>query len=275
VESDLKNENKAASAIDEHIQRIRDLGPAANLYPYQVQGDLIAIRSDISSADINYLYWFLLFATRLNMKNDREHGGYDGAELFEHLCLVVAKNYWGTINDNRVDGMVFGTARNKLAWEDDTEALVKFGENVDTLCKKVGVGSHFRPKHTGKLTAKDDKLDIVVWRNFSDGDKNKLIGFGQCKTGTHWVNELPRLSPDSFCRRWWHDPPHVNPVKLFFLCDRLSGGRFHYGTESGILFDRCRILEYANDLPKDLVKCCADWTRSVMADYGIKWKPNK
>jgi len=154
VESDLKNENKAASALDEHTQRIRDLGPASYLYPYEVHGDLIAIRDNISNDKINFLYWFMLFATRLNMKSDRVHGGYDGADLFEHLCLIVAKNYFGTTNDSRVDGMVFGTARNKLSWEDDTEDISKFGQNVDTLCKRIVSAVILGQKHEGNLPQK-------------------------------------------------------------------------------------------------------------------------
>ena len=58
------------------------------------------------------------------------------------------------------------------------------------------------PENETKVTAKDGKLDIVVWRRFADGRPGQLIGFGQCKTGTSWPDDLTKLQPEGFCAKW-------------------------------------------------------------------------
>lgn len=270
VDEDRQLEAAAAEALDEHSQRVRDLGPAEDLYPYTIDGDLLSVREDLAERDESFLYWFLLFCTRLNMRDDRTHGGLDGAQVFERLSLHTAIRYWGGLKDSRVGGLVFGTARETLTWIDETENETKFAANVNHLCKELGEGVKFRAKDDDlKLVAKDDKLDVVVWRDCSDGQPGKLIGFGQCKTGSNWINELPRLQPESFCKRWWHNQPVVLPVKLFFLADRITSSRYHLGVEAGVLLDRCRILEYSNDLPEKLLRDCATWTRAAMKANGI------
>lgn len=269
--SDQAAEIEAAETLDEHKQRIRDLGPASDLYPYDVSEDLLAVRSKWGDFPTHFLYWFLLFATRLNMRDDRQHGGLDGALLFEQVCLEVAKKYVGGPVDNRVRGLLFGTARHNLQWADETENRDRFAENVNVLCKELGEGHEFRAKDLDlQLTAKDDKLDVVVWRNFTDGKCGKLIVFGQCKTGSNWRQEMPRLNPDAFCRRWWHNPPAVLPVRLFFVSDRITNAPFYHASEAGVILDRCRILEHALELSDKTVKACAKWTQAVIKDHKIK-----
>lgn len=272
VDEDRELEAAAAEALDEHSQRLRDLGPAQDLYPYTIDGDLLSVRGDFAvDRDESFLYWFLLLCTRLNMRDERIHAGLDGAQLFERLSLQTAIRYWGGLKDSRVGGLVFGTARETLHWENETEDESKFAANINHLCKELGEGIKFRAKDDDlKLAAKDDKLDVVVWRDCSDRQRGKLIGFGQCKTGSTWINELPRLQPESFCKRWWHDQPVVLPIKLFFLADRVSSSRYHLGVEAGVLLDRCRMLEYSYDLPEELICDCATWTRAAMQDNAMK-----
>lgn len=271
VDEDRELETAAAEALDEHSERMRDLGPAGDLYPYTIDADLLSVRKEFPDKNGSFLYWFLLFCTRLNMRDERMHGGLDGAQLFERLSLQTAMRYWGGLEDSRVGGLVFGTARETLTWPNETEDQSKFAANVDELCKELGEGIKFRAKDNDlKLAAKDDKLDVVVWRDCSDRQRGKLIGFGQCKTGSTWINELPRLQPESFCKRWWHDQPVVLPVKLFFLADRVTGSRYHLGVEAGVLLDRCRMLEYSNDLPRELVGDCVVWTQATMKDNGLQ-----
>ena len=52
------------------------------------------------------VYHYLLLATRLDMANDRVHGGVDGTVLFEELSGEAAREYFG----NRAESVVFGTA---------------------------------------------------------------------------------------------------------------------------------------------------------------------
>ena len=87
---------------------------------------------------------------------------------------------------------------------------------------------------------------MVVWKPFSDKRQGKLIGFGQCKTGTHWKNGLYELVPDGFCRKWVRTIPAVKPLRLYFITS-LPRGTESYDScvYAGIFFDRCCILDSA------------------------------
>ena len=269
-EDEERFERPVSEAFRELAERIEHLGPAASLYPFELLGDEVRVRSSPRHRDQDWLYLFLLFATALNMRDQRKHAGLDGAEVFEKLSAEVALRYFGGPQDSRVRGMVFGTAR--IRWPDDEDAdadVGSFRAAVNDLCDHLGEGRFFRPKNNKQVRARDDKLDVVVWREFSDKRAGKLIAFGQCKTGTHWGAELPRLNPRSFCDRWFDTPPAVQPVKLFFLSDRVSGDLTHDAYEAGVLFDRCRILDYAHELPQALLRDCARWTKAALRSSGI------
>jgi hypothetical protein len=36
-----------------------------------------------------------------------------------------------------------------------------------------------------------------------------------------------------------------------------------------VLFDRCRILDYAHELPQALLRDCARWTKAALRSSGI------
>ena len=64
--------------------------------------------------------------------------------------------------------------------------------------------------------------------------------------------------------------PLADPVKLFFLTDRVV--RTWHGRSRGmILFDRCRLLEYAGNISPDVLRDCERWTRAVFATKGLTW----
>lgn len=271
-EDEDKFERPVEEAFEELADRIAHLGESSNRYPFLLKQDEIQVRLDALKTDEGWLYVFLLLATGLNMRDERKHADLDGADLFEDLSGEVGLRYFGHAKDGRTKKRVFGTSRCNWPEDSDTELEddSKFKRAVDSLCKDMGEGGFFRAKTKEKLTARDDKLDVVVWRDFSDRRTSKLIGFGQCKTGTHWLNELPRLNPDSFCRRWLDTPLASPAIKMFFLTDRIAGELTHKAYEAGILFDRCRVLDYAHDLPKELLKKCAKWSRAALAAQGVR-----
>jgi hypothetical protein len=269
-EDEEKFERPVLEAFQELAERIVHLGPAVSLYPFVLLGDELRVNSASRRKEENWLYLFLLLATAMNMRDERKHAGLDGAEIFENLSAEVALRYFGGPEDERVRRMVFGTARIRRPNDLDAGAdLGSFEVAINDLCRQLGEGRFFRAKANKRISARDDKLDIVVWREFSDRRAAKLIGFGQCKTGTHWGSELPRLNARSFCDRWFDTPPAVEPVKLFFLCDRVYGDVIHEAYEAGILFDRCRILDYAHKLPRKLLADCARWTKAAAKHCGI------
>lgn len=184
----------------------------------------------------------------------------DGAELFEQVCCEVAKNYWGT----DAKGMVFGTARRV-----DAREVTGFEAAVNYFCTETREGDGFRNNYNEPITAQDGKLDVVVWKPFSDKRRGQLMGFGQCKTGTHWSSGLFTLRPEGFCKKWVSPAPVVDPVRLYFITARVKQSKWHeVGVDGGVMFDRCRILDYAPPMPELRAKWTR-WTKAAPAAHGI------
>ena len=176
------------------------------------------------------IYKYLLLATRLNMKNDRQHDGYDGTQLLEKLAAESARNYLGS----RSESMVFGTAANASSFRD----------RVNELCRRIGEGGGFRDRENTASRQQDGKLDVVAWTPFSDRLPGQLIMFGQCKTGTHYKDQLAQLQPDAFCKKWLLENPAVTPTRAFFLSEALPRSDWRdSAVDAGVLFDRCRIVD--------------------------------
>ena len=199
------------------------------------------------------IYRYLLLATRLNMKDNRLHSGLDGTLIFEELAAESARCYLG----ERSVSLVFGTAAHGNG----------FAAKVNDLCERLGEGKGFsRPSSDGRLMQQDGKLDVVAWTPFSDRQLGKLIMFGQCKTGTHYKNLLTQLQPDSFCKKWFRSQPTVLPTRTFFVAEALprSGWR-NMVFDAGLLFDRCRIVDFSDTASTDVLTKVQVWTDAAAA----------
>jgi len=127
-ESDIHTENYVRETFEELEYRSEHCGIGPHPYPFKVYGDSLFL--EFTGSRNNWgLYIFLLFATRMNMRDDKVQGGIDGTALFEEICCEVAKAYWG----NRSGGMVFGTARRN--GDDEVGA---FSTAVTAMCGHLG-----------------------------------------------------------------------------------------------------------------------------------------
>ncbi|MCP4148176.1 MAG: hypothetical protein GY757_10545, partial [bacterium] len=208
--------------LDDALNEInRRFDSCGKRYPFRVkkQGHVVTVGSTVQDM-IREVYTFLLFATRLDMKNQRTQKDIDGSLLFEELSQYVGKHYFG----ERSDSFLFGTA----------SMGIPFDEKIKSLIKRMGEGGRFGNRNrTSPNMNKDDGLDVVVWKSFSDGSCGQLIGFGQCKTGTHWKDGLKKLRPDTFCKKWFADQPVVDPVRLFFISESvLRSSWYEYTAEA-------------------------------------------
>jgi len=223
-------------------------------YPFNVddKGFIVRFDRNIDSIFLN-LYCFLLFATRLNMKKKKVQNGIDGTLLFEEISLVIAKEYLGP----RSRAFLFGTSSDEG----------NFKSKIGKLCNELGEGRGFSTRNLEAAKyKKDDTLDIVVWKPFSDTLPGKLILFGQCKTGTHWEDTLQQLQPSSFIHSWFIDSLAVEPVKMFFITDSLKVSEWHhFSTKGGIIFDRLRIMDYATTFEQRLLEKIQKWTNPFLA----------
>ena len=201
------------------------------------------------------IYKYLLLATRLNMSNNREHASIDGTLLLEELASEAARDYLGA----RAESIVFGTA-----------AGSDFQGKINDLCKRINDGDQFYNRNGCSTNKQDGKLDVVAWKHFADRLPGKLIVFGQCKTGTNYRDELTQLQPDVFCRNWLFSPPALTPVRMFFVAEAIS--RLDWGSvssEAGLLFDRCRIVDFCDGISEDVLEKVKVWTEAAAEENEL------
>ena len=226
-------------------------------YPFEVayKGNVI------STIHVNFnckhlIYKYLLLATRLNMKENRSQGEIDGTKILEYLSAGVAKEYLGS----RAESLVFGTA------EGDTD----FPGKVNCLCQRLEEGGGYLKTKGRAPRKKDDKLDIVAWKPFSDRREGKLIAFGQCKTGTSWRSDTSQLQPHAFCGKWFNSQPVLTPLRMFFVSEALSIVDWReQAFNAGLLFDRCRLVDYSNRIDDALLRKIEVWTRAAANATGL------
>lgn len=226
-------------------------------YPFALdrQGYTLWASPDVQEGK-SLIYKYLLLATRLNMNANRRYSGQDGTRLLEELAAEVAREYLGS----RADSLVFGTAA----------AAANFPDKVNDLCNKMGEGGGFVNRDEAPPTAKDGKLDVVVWKSFADGAAGKLIGFGQCKTGTNYKDQLAHLQPSLFCQKWLRDQPALTPMRMFFIAEALTREHWYSAvSDAGLLFDRCRIIDFCDSVTPETLGKIRTWTAVAARDNDL------
>lgn len=220
-------------------------------YPFELKN--LGYSLEIKNKDnIYWVYTYLLFSTRLKMspapKGNKVINGIDGTTLLERLSALIAKEYFG----DRSESLVFGTAE-----------AGTFEAKINDLCSRLGEGIRFDNKNDTTPDAQDDKLDVVVWKNFVDNKHSKIIGFGQCKTGTSWTDvSTIEMQPNVFCKKWFRRSPIHDPIKMFFCSLYFPIEDYTKAINAGVVFDRMRIIDYLpssveSDLMDDIKKWCS------------------
>lgn len=252
-EIDGEEEDTLMNALEQSLGEIESRERSCNgRYPFVAKNNSVLMKEGFNE-NIHYkMYLYLLLSTRLNMKNKKNVDGIDGTLLFEKVSSLVAKQYFG----EKSESIVFGTGAGN-GWG--------FPEKVQDLTQKLGEGTGYRKPDDSTEDEKDGGLDIVVWRPFEDRKKGKLIGFGQCKTGTEWRHEVKELNPDDFCNTYLETAPYVNPIKLFFVAEQFVQNREKIVRDGGLFFDRCRIMEYLPEvIPTEIKVNILKWIMGNM-----------
>jgi hypothetical protein len=251
VPEDDKAEEVVGSALQEIEHRRSVCGCR---YPFALERGGV-LRIDVSD-ECGIVYLYLLLATRLNMARDRIQADIDGTLLFENLSAETAREYFGT----RAESFVFGTASG-------TDA---FPNKVDDLCQRLKEGYGYDTLSGTGARHQDGKLDVVAWKPFRDDRAGKLIGFGQCKTGTHWKDTLTQLQPDGFCSLWMRLRPVLVPVRMFFVTEAIGRGAWRENaTDAGLLFDRCRVIDFSGRVGKRVLEQVVAWTKAAAETAGL------
>ena len=243
------DDDENASLLDEVMNEIERRAEACgSSYPFDLELEGTVVRHNIELTDHRAeLYRYLLLSTRLNMQTSRIHEGLDGGNLLEEVTAQVLRCYLG---GGKARSIVFGTAK-----------AGSFEDKVTYLCQELHEGGGFRSLDKGPVRANDDKLDAVAWVPFSDKLPGQLIMFAQCKTGTTWGGLVTQLQPDAFIKKWMSNPFLINPIRTFCIAEAANRSRWRGTcTEAGILIDRCRIVDFWDELEPDLLERIKCWT---------------
>lgn len=255
-------EEEVSSGIveDAYVEIERRKAACRKGYPFLVddQGHIVRVNPH-GDRRRQVIYKYLLLATRMDMNNRRKHADIDGTHLLEKLAAQSGREYFG----KRAESIVFGTAADTPGFQD----------KVDDLCRQLGEGGGYWRGSQTTARQKDGKLDVVVWKPFADRRPGKLIGFGQCKTGTHYKDTLTELQPDSFCRKWLIRPPSVTPVRMFFVAEALPpNGWYNLTVDAGLLFDRCRIIDFCEEVDPEVLEKIETWTEAAARANNLPGK---
>ncbi len=264
---DIKEEKARMLAEDiftELEDRSRSCGDAEPSsiasYPFELSEDNYALRKKLVSqrrTDTGLLYLFLLTVTRADMSSrQRTFAGLDPTRLFERLCADILIQFWGGKSpfSNVMDLGTAGTIKGKH----------RFQSKIEDLCNNLREGGGWKP-NARSPKAGDGKVDLVVWRRFNDNRQGGLVGLTQCKTGFHWRNDLGKLKPDSFCRKYMRNPLLIKPISIYMVPCRINYARWEDDTcDGGLLFDRCRITQYGSTLSEQIMKDCRTWLNAVI-----------
>jgi len=238
---EITDTEEAASdrAFDE-LTRRKDLY-SDEAYPFELSGEYL----EPKDWALNSVYLFLrLLGDDQRLQTMDADAVRKARKLFETLAEKALAAYLGG-RTNGVASFVFGFPRR--------ERLPKaFKKALNNLCASMGEGQSCRVDAPLAAKAKDDGLDVVAWREFSDKRRSKVIVFGQCATGNNWEGKLSDMpAASAWCTTWLSNSPFVDPVRSFFVPVVIDEGLWEYASRrAGILFDRVRIAVLAKS--KDL-----------------------
>ncbi len=248
--------------IDETLNEIEYRQDSCNGgYPFDLDnstGTILTLRPKINQSDPVIIYLYLLAATRLNMKEDKKQADIDGALAMEGVSAHALRGYLG----NRCVSRVFGTSSGD-----------SFKNRINRLCEALNEPTSYSNIDGDSVSvhARDDKLDVVAWLPFANSSPGHLILFAQSKTGTNWKDSTKELSPEMFQHKWLRKPFLIPPIRAFCVAESVTRSKWHSTcVETGLLFDRCRLVECCNKLDDEIRTSISNWVlaaKTVISNY--------
>jgi hypothetical protein len=239
--SESNPEPLVARVFTEIDRRVKAAGDA---YPFVRSNGVIARKSNVTDY-LPYVFCLLLSYFKWKARKGVTHNPW---LLFEEVAHVAAREYMNAPNSS----VLFGTsARRKRA---------NFQTSVTDLCTRLREGNGFRDQ---KTYAKDDKLDVVVWKEFPDNAPSQVVMFGQCAAGDDWIKKVSELQPEAFGGQWLNRTLISPVIRSFYIPHRVDQEFWEqWARKAGVLFDRCRIAHFAHKQPGYFAKggrflaCC-------------------
>lgn len=213
---------------------------AGKAYPFLIKSSLMCRIDNYSPLFCGYI--FSLCLSYFGWKNtNTKKGKINPRLLFEELSGFAASAF--------IQGKIFLFGTSRL--ENNKKNIKSFKQAVEALCKALDEGDGFREQDD--LNKKDDKVDIVCYRDFQDERRGKLVLFGQCASGNNWRDKLSELMPDEFFAQWMKSGKISPLIKSFFTPHCIETKEWDYSARrGGILFDRLRISYWIAKNPEFL-----------------------
>jgi len=248
-------ESVASEIEDAIVQELQfRVGLLGESYPFEliVERNVwrVAYRGSEGQGRRTYLACLFISAMRdrrLQETSLREKSGVDPARLFQAISASAAVAYFG-------DGISFGWPR-----PDGTP----FIDALKVFTDRLGVGV---PKTVPPLASprreKDEGIDVIAWRSFTDRRPGHLVLFGQVASGGNWRGKPVAADMRGFFD-WFHTWPTWHPVEGMFIpfpqhhdCAPLKGVDWDTAVidfcrrneiDFGLIFDRLRLTELAQE----------------------------
>lgn len=232
---------------------------ADKLYPFKVakNGEVLQTNFGRVEQERNaVIYVFMLTISRWSMHaSHRTLKGIDPTDAFERLCADALLAFWGG-SARFANATAIGTSAGRSKRD--------FPNIVSTLCQRMGEGIGWNKKAQSPGGG-DGGLDIVAWRQFCDARAGGLVAFAQCKTGTNWDHDLGRMTPRAFYTKYFHKPLVVDPIPVYMVPNRVLANDWEdcLLQSRGIVFDRCRIAQFAADAKAAAIRDCRTWLKAA------------
>jgi len=241
-----QTEEHIDKAFDELEYRSRTLG---NNYPFELDlgREKIAFRKNADSSIGATSYLFCLFSCALREKRLSGVGKREApiGDLFQACACAAAGGYLG----GQVSSFGFPRKDKSGFWEALKATYTRFGSGV----------VHERSPRGLSTSLKDAGVDIVAWKDHPDKLPAKLYLIGQCASGVGWkdksVVEFVEPLHNCFSQR---PARHFTPALFIPFplhheleqtgCDfleQLHGKFWHAEARYGVIFDRFRVVHYA------------------------------
>lgn len=243
-----EREGLTSEALDETARRQQIC--SMTYYPFIIHATSLKAAEDAEES----VYAFLLLLSFLK-GNAPQHA--EAAKLFEELSAEAGAAYLGCSSSK--NAYVFGFPRRR--------GPKAFLPAVAELCGKgllnEGYANIDEPK---AVHQKDARLDVVVWKNFPDARRGRIILFGQCATGADWEDKVYSLEPNKWREKWLVEPLLPCPQGAFFVPFAVSDEDWkHTLIDGGVLFDRFRIAGLASaTLPEATQGRVATWNKTAI-----------
>lgn len=228
-------------------------------YPFITGSNIWGLYMLPDNEFVKLVYTFLLLATRNDMGRNRIVDYVDGGKLFERLCSVVLRNYFG----DHCHSFVFGTG---------DDAHTNFKAKLQNFLNQIREPkTQLNTSREGIEYAKDDALDVVVNIPFDDKRTGQFMAFCQCKTGDNWKALITQLDPWNFSRCYFNPPLQFTPIVVHMISEAFNSDWYHT-TCDVLFFDRCRIMRYLpseaaiNEADDTLLQDIRTWNAGVLRE---------